>query len=275
MSDAEDDSLGLGELIPEPPRPPTPPPTFVSYTRDLSLEQRRTGWTDLTIELVGSHPLWGHYLWNAAKVCASFIDKHSSRICKDKTVLELGAGGALPSLVALLDGAEKVVSTDYPDIALDRCRERNLQANVSEESGFRERFVSLPYLWGTPVAPLLERLGTDSEGKAKKFDLVIMSDLIFNHSQHAALLCTCSEALSPSLSPSPASEPPTTPCLLVFYTHHRPHLADRDMGFFRMAQEQGWDCQEILTEKMEAMFPDDPGDLEVRSTVHGWILRRK
>ena len=128
-----------------------------------------------------------------------------------------------------------------------------------------------------------------------------MSDLIFNHSQvgiavilkrrsppvqHNALLLTCERALS-KRRPSADDE---TPCLLVFYTHHRPRLAHRDLEFFENARARGWTCEEILTQKFDVgdafaqnfcphklhtsqvMFPEDPGDEEVRSTVHGWRL---
>jgi nicotinamide N-methyltransferase len=44
-----------------------------------------------------------------------------------KTVLELGAGGGLPSLVCALSGAVQVVVTDYPDADLIE----NLRYNVT------------------------------------------------------------------------------------------------------------------------------------------------
>jgi hypothetical protein len=83
----------------------------------------------LTIELVGSHPLWAHHLRNASVVMADVMcgkplavlpqshdhpliapllsppsspSSSSSTQCvsvKGKRVLELGAGGAVPSLV--------------------------------------------------------------------------------------------------------------------------------------------------------------------------------
>lgn len=67
--------------------------------------------------------------------------------------------------------------------------------------------------------------------------------LTYLSSQHDALLKTAASALKPSADPS------KTPCVLVFYSHHRPHLAHRDMEFFSKAREQGWTCDKILTEK--------------------------
>jgi nicotinamide N-methyltransferase len=62
--------------------------------------------------------------------------------------------------------------------------------------------------------------------------------------------------------------------MLVFFTHHRPHLAHRDMEFFEMAGEMRWECEKVLTERFPPMFPEESGEEEVRSTVHGWKLTR-
>ncbi len=70
--------------------------------------------------------------------------------------------------------------------------------------------------------------------------------------QHEAMLKSCELALSkrkPSESPEGGAQSRPPPCALVFYTHHRPHLADRDMDFFTKARERGWHCEEILTRK--------------------------
>ncbi|EEB90575.1 hypothetical protein MPER_11195, partial [Moniliophthora perniciosa FA553] len=206
-----DDGLGLDDIFPEPPRLATPPPTVVLY------KEKR-------IRLVGSHVLWGHYLWNASIALAdSFSGEGSSEIfidCKGKRVLELGAGGALPSIIAALNGAEKVCVTDYPDESLVENIRLNVDHNVP--AGIRSRviveFVFKGYIWGTPLQ------------FPDKFDLIILSDLIFNHSQHEALLRTCEQAVSPTSTQSQ---------VLVFYSHHRPHLAHRDMEFFELARQRG------------------------------------
>ncbi|CEJ02634.1 Putative Nicotinamide N-methyltransferase [Rhizopus microsporus] len=99
-------------------------PTFEIYTRDNVPED---SYRQVKIKLVGSHPLWAHHLWNASKVFASLFDTHP-RLVKDRYVLELGAGGALPSLIASLNGAAKVVVTDYPDKELID----NIQYNVDQ-----------------------------------------------------------------------------------------------------------------------------------------------
>ncbi|KAH8555391.1 putative methyltransferase-domain-containing protein [Umbelopsis sp. PMI_123] len=224
--------------------------------------------SDLKLRLVGSHPLWAHYLWNAAKVFATYLDENKD-LCRGKSFLELGAGAALPSLIAAINGAKKTVITDYPDRELIE----NIEYNVKTNLPSLQKAVSVKgYVWGTKVSSLQEELSNEET----KYDVIILSDLIFNHSQHHAMLRTCRELIKPK-----------TGVVLVFYTHHRPHLAHRDVQFFEIAQRpfnpngdpENWDevgysfhAEEFLTKNMGVMFEEDQGDQVVRSTVHGWKL---
>ncbi|KAF4564510.1 nicotinamide n-methyltransferase [Pleurotus pulmonarius] len=160
-----------------------------------------------------------------------------------------------------------VVVTDYPDIELVQNMEYNIKNTTTEVD--QQRVSVQGYIWGHPVKPLLSSLNSEPPLSAK-FDLIILSDLIFNHSQHIAMLQTCEDALR---LPGDAEEN-STPMVLVFYSHHRPKLAHRDMEFFEKAEERGWVCKEILTKTYPPMFPDDPGEVDIRSTVHGWSLVR-
>ncbi|KAF8556676.1 nicotinamide N-methyltransferase [Imleria badia] len=265
MQDYHEGDLSLGGVFTEPPRPPTPDPTLSTYSRG-------PGQPDITIRLVGSHPLWGHHLWNAAVAFASYLDSHEELI-SNKFVLELGAGGGLPGIVSAQNGATKVVLTDYPDAALIENLAYNVRQNIREEQ--RSNVLTKGYIWGKPVDTLIAALPQDRES-CRGFDLIILSDLIFNHSQHDALLTSCELCLAPISGKcnDSTSLPKPPPCALVFYTHHRPHLAHRDLEFFTMARHRGWNCEEIYTKLFPPMFPEDPGDVEVRSTVHGWRLTR-
>ena len=53
------------------------------------------------------------------------------------------------------------------------------------------------------------------------------------------MLDTCENALTKSRQGN----------VLVFFTHHRPHLAERDMEFFAKAQARGWICEKLLTRR--------------------------
>ncbi|KAF8175559.1 nicotinamide N-methyltransferase [Pholiota molesta] len=262
---SDDENLGLRGIFTEPPRPPTPEPTTSTYTRDESRVLSPDDWRKIDIRLVGSHPLWAHYLWNAALALASFLDSNV-HLFKDRCVLELGAGGALPSIVAAKLGARKVVVTDYPDASLVDNISFNVSENTTEDESSRVDVQG--YIWGHPVAPLLDALPATAESKL--FDIIILSDLIFNQSQHDAMLKTCELALAPS---NPGGN--AVPQVLVFYSHHRPHLAHRDMQFFEKAAQRGWVCEEIYTKTFPPMFPEDSGEESIRSTVHGWRLTRR
>lgn len=172
--------------------------------------------------------------WNASRSFASFLDK--SNLCQDRKILELGAGGGLPSIVAILNGASNVVVTDYPDTPLIENIRYNVSQNVPDE--IQDRVSVVGYIWGQDPVPLLPPGGDG-------FDVIILSDLIFNHSQHDALLSTCDQAISKSSSA----------CVLVFYTHHRPHLAHRDMEFFEKAQSRGWIVDEVVKETFPVRHP--------------------
>ncbi|RCH99780.1 nicotinamide n-methyltransferase [Rhizopus stolonifer] len=243
-------------------------PTFEVYARtSLPLE--------IKIKLVGSHPLWAHHLWNASKVFASLFD-NTPRLVKNKSILELGAGGALPSLVAALNGASTVVVTDYPDKELIENIEYNVKHTIQQQQQQQQQqqhnVIVEGYIWGTPTDKLRAHL---PKGQST-FDVLILSDLVFNHSQHHAMLKTCRELLTPN-----------TGRVYVFYTHHRPHLAHRDLEFFEIAQRPvqdnvdpedrdrlgyGFKVDHFMTQKMHVMFKEDPGDEQVRATVHGWQM---
>ncbi|EIM81525.1 nicotinamide N-methyltransferase [Stereum hirsutum FP-91666 SS1] len=268
MSQSDDEPLCLDSIFPEPGRPPSPDPTTAVYKRtprDQPGFNAGTSWQTISIRLVGNHPLWGHYLWNASRSFASYLDAHPE-LYRDRCVLELGAGGGLPSIVTALNGARKVVVTDYPDAALVDNLSFNVKQNVPED--MMQAVDVKGYIWGQTVALLRESITRSDEASSTGFDLIIMSDLVFNHSQHDALLTTAESTLSNVSS----DEHKAT--LLVFYTHHRPHLAHRDLEFFEKARQRGWICEEIVTEKYPPMFPEDSGEEEVRATVHGWALTR-
>lgn len=124
-------------------------------------------------------------------------------------MLELGAGAGLPSMVCGLSGeARTVLVTDYPDLDLVE----NLKINVEEVKTLmtkaqKERcnIIAQGYLWGADVEPLLAHLqnqhdsrenGTGISSADVKFDLLILGDLLFNHSEHNKLLISIRRTLA-------------------------------------------------------------------------------
>ncbi|PVU96491.1 hypothetical protein BB559_002353 [Furculomyces boomerangus] len=255
-----DDNIDIDIFAePEGYYPEAPSPTKTSY----SLKTPINGKKDISLQLVGSHPLWGHHLWNSSIIMAQYIEENN--FIQGKNVLELGAASGLPSLVSVAKGANKVVITDYPDPDLVGNILYNANLNFSEKVTSGDLSVE-GYIWGKSVDDLVKHLAPNDA-----FDILLLSDLVFNHSEHNSLLKTCKELLS-----SPKNQGNTTSperMALVFFTHHRPWLAEKDMMFFTTAKtEFGFKVEEIIEKYTGPMFENDPGDKTVRGTVHGYKM---
>ena len=98
----QDDDVAYGSLFEEPGDfyPKAKEPTFAEHT--LSSGE------SLQVRLLGHSPLWGHVLWNAARVASDYLEDHADSLIRGKDVLELGAGAGVPSLVCAIRGARKV-----------------------------------------------------------------------------------------------------------------------------------------------------------------------
>ncbi|KAJ9105558.1 hypothetical protein QFC19_003540 [Naganishia cerealis] len=288
--------MDLDTMFPEPERPPPPPPTIHTYASPLLAQFLSDEEAKLVVQLVGTNPLWGHVLWNAGVSLSDyFLTLATQRQPQEPgiagaTVLELGAGGGLPSLVCGVLGAAKVVVTDYPDEDLLD----NLRWNVAENGRrlapladarrmWDERMVVKGHLWGkktdelldlvdgTPPSPPLltddvspppQPIPLERADERRKYDILILSDLIFNHSQHHSLLHSCEALITRR-----------TGRAYVFHSHHLPQWYLRDLQFFRLAEQRGWRIRRVVREHRGVMFAEDQGDVEKRSTVWGWEMR--
>ena len=202
----------------------------------------------------------GHLVWNAARVISDYIEADPRHV-RGKCVLELGAGAGLPSIVAALNGAQCTVITDYPDEDLVSTLRTNVAHNVP--AALQPRVFVCGYKWGCAdeggrgaagighsTSELLNLLTPphaygDEERKGKAaprassggggggFNVILLSDVIFNHVAHAALLRSCNELLHQN---DPSAR------ILVAFSHHRPRLAAADLRFFSLASEEqyGW-----------------------------------
>jgi nicotinamide N-methyltransferase len=265
----EDDGVyGTGGLMEDPEDfyPPSPPPTQQVFTMQSGKQ--------VTLHLVGHSPTEAHHLWNGAKFISDYFEEDPSRV-RGRSVLELGAGAGLPSLVAGILGADKVVMTDFPDPDLVA----NMQKNVDECNetvepvGHIERTIDAAgFVWGAEPEPLLARLaavgahqGQDQDSQERpRFDVLILADLLFRHSEHGALVKTIKETMRPS----------PTSAAYVFFTSYRPWKQDLDLAFFDVARNAGLEVEQVSERKLDKpLFEGDPGDLEVQKTVKGFIVR--
>jgi nicotinamide N-methyltransferase len=82
------------------------------------------------------------------------------------------------------------------------------------------------------------------------FDVLILADLLFNHSEHGKLIKT----VELTLKKSPSSK------AYVFFTPYRPWLLEKDLAFFDLARETGFTVTKTLEKVMDkVMFEEDPG----------------
>ncbi|KAJ2513163.1 Protein N-terminal and lysine N-methyltransferase efm7 [Coemansia sp. RSA 2049] len=266
LSNAEDDAAGFDSMFqaPEGFYQAHPEEKVVVFERKPELVDSKTGLRQVRLNLLGSHPLWGHYLWNAAKTFANYLDAHKD-IVQGKSVLELGAAGGLPSLISAVNEASRVVVTDYPDPDLIENIRKTVAMNMPQKLEDRSVIVD-GFKWGHEI----ERIQKLAPDGCDAFDVLILCDLVFNHSEHDGLLRSVSQLMKkPSVDGSGGGGGEA----YVFFTHHRPWLADKDMQFIERAQKElGLEAVRIVEEHTGVMFEEDPGDARVRGTVHGFRL---
>ncbi|KAK0659539.1 Protein N-methyltransferase nnt1 [Lasiodiplodia hormozganensis] len=255
-SDNEEEGAGL-DLFQEPEGyfQPEKPPTYATHKLESGEE--------LKVRLVGFNPLWGHHIWNAARIISNFlVTLPPAHAIRSRTVLELGAGAGLPSLVCALPrcGAARAVCTDYPDADLvDNLRYNAAHANAAISSDVLR---VEGYLWGADPAPLLAHL---PEGEREKgFDVLILADLLFNHSEHGKLVQSVKRTMKRDKGA----------VAYVFFTPYRPWLLEKDLAFFDLAASEGLRVRKLGEDVMEkVMFEEDPGDELLRRTVFSYELR--
>jgi nicotinamide N-methyltransferase len=147
--------------------------------------------------------------------------------------------------------------TDYPDAELIE----NLEWNIEhcQQLPHPRNIEAAGHLWGAEPSKLVRNLPERAMG----FDLLILADLLFNHSEHAKLLQTVQKTLKHSQDSQ----------ALVFFTPYRPWLLPKDLAFFDLAREDGFKVEKIFEHVMEkVMFEEDPGDELLRRTVFGYRL---
>lgn len=227
---------------------------------DKIIEYKRKGTGEiLSITLVNHHPLWANYMWNGAHWMSDWIDKYPSNF-KGRSIVELGAGAGLPSIIAVKAGASPVLVTDYPDSELIVTMEKNIANLLTPEES--KNITAAGLLWGqsSPVS-------------LAKFDCIIMCDLIFNHSEHSKLIKSMRSLISGAEGE-----------IWCVFSHYRSRCKDKDLQLLKMAKE-GLGEDDPCPEKIfschlveEKVFDfviiedchSDPKDL---TTVYAYLLK--
>lgn len=211
-------------------------------------------WNNIVIRLLNKHhSLWGDKLAECAKICSDIImNEKYNIIVKNKTIIELGAGAGLPSICCCIKNAKNVVCTDYPDENLVN----NIRFNLKD---YKNNYVT-GYKWGDPVDKCIRYNNNE------KFDIIILSDVIFNSNQHKQLLLSIKNLIKDD------------GYALVLHTHHRTNKVKEEMNFFELANDI-FHIEKIAEVKHEPMFLNDISNTEeqmrLRTTAHVHILKLK
>lgn len=101
-------------------------------------------------------------------------------------------------------------------------------------------------MWGASSQKLTSFLHPGCTG----FDVLILADVLFNHSEHRKLVSSVEQLMKKSYESK----------ALVFFTPYRPWLLEKDLAFFDLAREAGFRVEKVLERTMEkVMFEEDPG----------------
>ncbi|KAJ3076652.1 6-phosphogluconate dehydrogenase, decarboxylating [Podochytrium sp. JEL0797] len=159
--------------------------------------------TTLTLSLPipdqdSSTMLMAHHVWQACFVLCRFIADSTIDV-DGATVVELGAGGGLASLVAARCGARRVVVTDYPDEGIVRALERSCERTLTKESRYNPATNAegaswdvLGHAWGDKhtLEKITSRISPNSP------IVVLMADLLWIPTAHMSLLSDVHSLLS-------------------------------------------------------------------------------
>mmetsp|Transcript_17481 Transcript_17481/g.35186 ORF Transcript_17481/g.35186 Transcript_17481/m.35186 type:complete len:385 (-) Transcript_17481:90-1244(-) len=160
----------------------------------------------------------GHYLWPAAKKLADYIVQHHHSTIQPASVVELGAGCALLSCVALQlwqPSLECIVVTDRDPGTLERARdnyestiqalldrsvsEDDLNAAINETASIHFAFLNVP--WGDEVAirkvrSLLGEHQTRKKRQQRRADVLLASDVLYDAAVVEPLLQTAKDLMT-------------------------------------------------------------------------------
>jgi len=245
----------------------------------------------IELTMVSQQQLFAHQLYPSAVAIARLFDAHRVS-CEGLSLLELGAGPALPCVIAALNGACAIVASDFPDAAMLDNTAANLDANLPPRLRSRCRVVG--HAWGRGSAELLsarreilvlleaerepslqcakaDLWSAGGDGRVEGFEMIVLSDLLYEL-EHHALLTSCVACLAPT----PDAQ------VLVAFQPHDPVNLHRQRAFFELAQGPPFHlaCVErISCTQAPRMFRPQretrPQDDSPATLVHLYSLRRQ
>mmetsp|Transcript_1112 Transcript_1112/g.1575 ORF Transcript_1112/g.1575 Transcript_1112/m.1575 type:complete len:258 (+) Transcript_1112:124-897(+) len=180
-------------------------------------------------------------VWNGSIQVASYLAENDETI-RGKAVVEVGAGAAFPSLVALAFGATKTVITDYPNQKVLANIEDNLARNTHVLGDIEDKAFVQSHIWGSDTGNLVALLGEQYGG----FDILLAAECLWLHDQHEALLTSIQSLLKPGGK------------ALISFSHHIPNCEQKDLHFFEIAESSSFNFKvdQVATDTMQHMFSE-------------------
>jgi nicotinamide N-methyltransferase len=172
--------------------------------------------------------LFAHQVWSGSKFLADFLANNPNYL-EGKRTIEFGAGTALPSLVALAHGSALSIITDYPDPAVLQCLRETIGYNWNICLHPVSRVAVVGHEWGTSTDGILDAVcKLTNGGDEVRFDVAFLSECLWLHRRHAALLKSLDRLLT---SKGKA---------ILTYAHHIPGKEKEDDAFFDVAAAAGF-----------------------------------
>lgn len=170
---------------------------FTPFFANTTMSQYKVKGTDRTVSCktrsvssvqskeTAANELFADNLWPGCFVMADILATNP-RICVGKNVLELGAGCALPSVVAGVLNSNIVVATDYPEQSVIDNMSEVLQINHIKQGR------AMSHKWGDAVEELTHCI------EGKKFDVLLLAEVLWKDTYplHELLLQSVSKLLN-------------------------------------------------------------------------------
>ena len=171
--------------------PPPPPPTTTtpSTTISITLIGRRAD----EAQLLSST---GLTLWRAAPMLCHYLISNSKLYVQNKTILELGAGLGLCSILTAILGASTVVISDGDSISLSNLRE-NVERNKHLIPNFDQKSQNIQCLqlrWGMNLEEFKMKCNLPTVDGL--FEVILGSDIIYIESILQPLFLTIDTLLT-------------------------------------------------------------------------------
>ncbi|TFY65374.1 hypothetical protein EVG20_g5609 [Dentipellis fragilis] len=147
-----------------------------------------------------ANTLLADHIFSPSLLLAERIERNIFPV-KGRTMIELGAGAAVPSFVAsiLPEPPSLVVVTDYPDAGILGNLEQNLERNRGSINSDCKVYCD-GYEWGQDAGLLLRRVSEHTPASAAGYDIVVLSDLLHFDRAHSVLVASLTALLAKNTS---------------------------------------------------------------------------